>query len=236
MQRRPILVGVHHRDRRLLARLEALLFHARPERVVLEMSPASLAYRRGAGRARVKALRALLAETDPASARARDARDLLSVLALPVECKAALRYARESLGGARLVFADRSIEAVPHLEELDAWAEEATERLTLGQDPVEWRPAPPALLPADPEAAAHARRREARLARVIRRAVAAVDGARVVALGGIDHLAPLAALLSDLDPIVRAMAAPSRRAPLGGAAPREGATPDLVRPSAPCAR
>src|SRR6185503_267805 len=89
------LIGVTHRDPAEPARVLATLRRERPARILVEMSRASLEYRLGPGRARAARIRGLLATIDPASARAREARDLLAVLAIPGEVRAAMRHVAE---------------------------------------------------------------------------------------------------------------------------------------------
>jgi hypothetical protein len=208
------LVGVTHRTRSLEARVLAILRRERPVRVLIEMSRASLAFRRGPGRIERRAIRALLARTDPGTPRAAEARELLAILALPPELRAARRYVRERRGpgGPRIVLADLSRAALPYLEELEAWAEEVEERLTLGIDPVPFpggaRSAPGAPPAADALAELAARDRFA--ARRIRRARERHPGAPLVHVCGHEHLAALGALLGDLRPRRVRLRAPLR--------------------------
>lgn len=172
--------------------------------VILEASRASIAYRRGPGAAWRREIEPLLAATEPASARAAEARDLLSVLALPVEVRAALRHARAARPRPRLLLAERSAPCVPLLEEIDLWAAEAASRLRRGEEPA-FRPRGAPALPPSEEERREALRRERRLARIVRREARFARGGGVLLAGGIDHLAPLAALLADLAPETRAL-------------------------------
>lgn len=184
-------------------RLLALLRRERPALVLVEMSPASLLYRLGAGRRRAEAIRARLAGTPEGAGRAREARDLLSVLALPGELRAALRYAGES--GAALALADLSRHARPKLAEIDAWAEEAIGRLERGEDPPLFERPARRIAWRSEEERAEAEDRERWLARAIRRALARGAGP-VAHLGGFEHVAALARLLSDVRPAIGAAA------------------------------
>jgi hypothetical protein len=217
-----ILVGVAHRDPRGFAKLLALLRRERPDRVSLEVSRASLRYRRGAGAGKRRRLAAALARLAPGPLR-DEARELLAALRVPFEVRAARAYAREA--GVPVALLDLSRHARPLLVELDAWADDLLARIE--------RPAPasdpgpgPAPRPRPPTAVAELRRaaralarpgallprgegmaeRDGFAARRLRAWAAAGPYVRILHVAGWEHLAidpagtSLAARLADLAP------------------------------------
>lgn len=190
-----LLIGVTHRDPREPRRVLGLLRRARPSRILVELSRASLEYRLGPGRARAARIRDLLERTDPATPRAREAQELLAVLALPGELRAALKYAGES--GARVHLADLSRHAIPKLREIDAWACEVAGRLERAEDPVAWTPPRAGALPRSAEELAEIAERERYARRAIRRALRAQDPARVAYIGGFGHVRSLTAAFAE---------------------------------------
>ncbi len=197
-----LLVGVTHRDRPSGRRLLALLRRERPSCVLVEMSPASYAYRRGPGRQWRREIRSLLRRTAAGSARAAEAREILSVLALPPELEAAIRYVRESRDVPRrkLVLCDLSRHAIPKLEEIDDWAAEVSERLERGIDPAPFPRRPGAGGGPSPAEQAEIEERDRHAANAIRKTLRAYPDARLVHVCGYEHLRPIAALLADLKP------------------------------------
>jgi len=166
---RVLLIGVVHRDPDGYRRLLSLLRREEPERVTVELSPHSVRWRRGPGRALARALRAVAAGEN--AAEAPRVRELLAVLRLPFEYRAARAYCRES--GARLALLDLSRYARPKLESFEAGVREELARLAF--PPERGRAVDPGLEEADARGRA-ARRRTSRrgVAGAYRRALAAL--------------------------------------------------------------
>lgn len=174
-----ILVGVTHRDPRGYARLLRLLRRERPDRVSVEVSRASVEYRRGPGRAK----RRLLAGTP-----GREARELRAALRMPFEVRAARAYARET--GVPVALLDPSRFAREKIAELDAWASEVIARGGDAPGAADLAPraatraAGAAPLLRDPELD----ERDAIAARRLRRWAEANPYATILHVGGHEHL------------------------------------------------
>lgn len=214
-----ILVGVAHRDPAGHRRLLALLRRERPDRVALEVSRASLLYRRGEGARKRRAIAREAARFPPGAPLREEAREIRAVLRLPFEVRAARDYARET--GAPLALLDLSRLARPLLRELDAWAADLLARLRANA-PSSFVRAPAAsrelarakaLLAAPERLAPPSPEHEVR-DRFAARRLRAFGDEKVVHVCGWEHLATLAPHLRDLAPR-RVLLRPKGRRPCG---------------------
>lgn len=188
------LVGGVHRDREAEPALERLLARLRPELITVELSPYGLRFRRERAPALRRLLRRRLRPMGVVASQHPVVCDLLELLRLPFEFRAALRYARQEPGVAVCcVDADGPSREYLRLFELEVLRPDNLWRL-LSLPPGDG-------LLAERRRALHVLRRgrylpppdplrERLLARRIRHLVARLRPRRTVHVGGWQHLLP----------------------------------------------